>query len=273
MINYNFHSLLKNHLENSFYSGFDIDVKSQEKCIVSFTGTNLQLFNLEVKFKGDVRLTILLHPEKYSAKFVSQMSQSTYEQRKKFISIWNSIGSKFINLSINNEQVNQDAFLNNKSIWNSFFIKFTKAPICEDTGSQSITDSVLNFIHDIITMVLSLVDFEIEGFSEGKLSKIEVNKYERNPVNRRICLLAKGYVCAVCGFDFQQTYGNIGKDYIEVHHTIQVSEMEADYIVKPLEELVPLCSNCHSMIHRTKPMLSVEFLKNEYLNKKRDSSL
>ena len=271
MIDNNFHSQLKNHLENSFYSGFDIDVKSPEVCIISLSGTNLQLFNLEVKFKGDVRLTILLNPEKYSAKFVHQLSQSSIEQREKFISIWNLIGPKLINLTINNEQINQEAFLNNRSNWNSFFIKFTKAPICGEGSTYSITETVLNFIHDIITMVLSLVDFEIEGFSEGKLSKIEINKYERNPVNRKICLMAKGYVCAVCGFDFHRTYGSIGKDYIEVHHTIQVSEMEVDYIVKPIEDLVPLCSNCHSMIHRTKPMLSIDNLKNEYLNRNKDS--
>jgi 5-methylcytosine-specific restriction protein A len=266
MIDNNFHSLLKNHLENSFYSGFDIDVKSPEVCIINFSGTNLQLFNIEVKFKGDVRLTILLNPEKYSAKFVHQLSQSSIEQRAKFISIWTSIGSKLINLFINNEQINQEAFLNNRTIWTSFFIKFTRAPICEEGSTYSITETVLNFINDIITMVLSLVDFEIEGYSEGKLSRVEINKYERNPVNRRICLMAKGYICSICGFDFQRTYGNIGKDYIEVHHITQVSEMGEDYVVKPLEDLVPLCSNCHSMIHRTKPMLSIEFLRSEYLN-------
>jgi 5-methylcytosine-specific restriction protein A len=273
MIDHNFHSQLKNHLENSFYLGIDVDVKSPELCIISLSGTNLQLFNLEVKFKGDVRITILLKPEKYSLNFVKQLSQSSIEQREKFISIWNLIGSKFVNLTINNEQINQEAFLNKRTNWNSFFIKFTKAPICEEGSADSITETVLNFTHDIITMVLSLVDFEIEGFSEGKLSKIEINKYERNPVNRKICLMAKGYVCEICGFDFQRTYGNIGKDYIEVHHTIQVSEMGADYIVKPLKDLVPLCSNCHSMIHRTKPMLSIDYLKNEYLNRDKDSSL
>jgi 5-methylcytosine-specific restriction protein A len=266
MIDLNFQRLLKNHLEDSFYAGFDIDVKSPELCIISLSGTNLQLFNLEVKFRGDVRLTILLNPEKYSAKFVHQLSQSSIEQRDKFISIWNSIGIKHINLFINNEQIDQEKFLIHRVTWNSFSIKFTKAPICDEVSNTSIHETVFNFINDLMTMVLSLVDFEIEGYSEGKLSRVEINKYERNPVNRKICLMAKGYICSICGFDFQKTYGDIGKDYIEVHHITQVSDMGEDYIVKPLEDLVPLCSNCHSMIHRTKPMLSIDYLRSKYLN-------
>lgn len=266
MIDLNFQRLLKNHLEDSFYAGFDIDVKSPELCMISLIGTNLQLFNLEVKFRGDVRLTILLNPEKYSAKFVQQLSQSSIEQRDKFISIWNSIGIKHINLFINNEQIDQEKFLFHRVTWNSFSIKFTKAPICDEVSNTSINETVLNFINDLITMVLSLVDFEIEGYSEGKLSRVEINKYERNPVNRKICLMAKGYICSICGFDFEKTYGEIGKDYIEVHHITQVSDMGEDYIVKPLEDLVPLCSNCHSMIHRTKPMLSIDYLRSKYLN-------
>jgi 5-methylcytosine-specific restriction enzyme A len=266
MIDLNFQRLLKNHLEDSFYAGFEIDVKSPELCIISLSGTNLQLFNLEVKFRGDVRLTILLNPEKYSAKFVHQLSQSSIEQRDKFISIWNSIGIKHINLFINNEQIDQEKFLTHRVTWNSFSIKFTTAPICDEVSNTSINETVFNFINDLITMVLSLVDFEIEGYSEGKLSRVEINKYERNPVNRKICLMAKGYICSICGFDFQKTYGDIGKDYIEVHHITQVSDMGEDYIVKPLEDLVPLCSNCHSMIHRTKPMLSIDYLRSEYLN-------
>ena len=53
-----------------------------------------------------------------------------------------------------------------------------------------------------------------------------------------------------CGFDFEATYGELGKNYIEVHHTKPLSSMEQETIVNPETDLVCLCSNCHRMIHR-----------------------
>ena len=55
--------------------------------------------------------------------------------------------------------------------------------------------------------------------------------------------------CQVCKMCFEEVYGEIGKDFIEVHHLVPISERGGDYIVNPVRDLVPLCSNCHSMIH------------------------
>ena len=56
--------------------------------------------------------------------------------------------------------------------------------------------------------------------------------------------------CAICGFDFESTYGDLGKGFIEVHHVEPVREYESIELVLALERVVPLCSNCHRMIHR-----------------------
>ena len=89
--------------------------------------------------------------------------------------------------------------------------------------------------------------------SEGFVSQVCVTHYERNPKDRQKALEKYGYRCQVCGMDFETTYGAIGKQFIEVHHLYPVCNMGEDYQFDPLDEttgLVPLCSNCHSMIHR-----------------------
>ena len=65
-----------------------------------------------------------------------------------------------------------------------------------------------------------------------------------------------------CGFDFEATYGEIGKNYIEVHHTKPLYSLEQETIVNPRTDLVCLCSNCHRMIHRKRDsILTLEELK------------
>lgn len=66
--------------------------------------------------------------------------------------------------------------------------------------------------------------------------------------------------CEVCGFDFEKTYGNRGSDFIECHHTKPVSSLEVGGKTK-LSELAMVCSNCHRMIHRKKPWLTLAELK------------
>lgn len=85
--------------------------------------------------------------------------------------------------------------------------------------------------------------------TEGAKKHIEQERSQRNPELRRICLAKYGFICQVCGFDFEKAYGDIGKNFIEVHHLKPISSFKGEHGVDPEEDLVPLCSNCHSMIH------------------------
>lgn len=96
---------------------------------------------------------------------------------------------------------------------------------------------------------------------EGASREITVNAYERNPVARAQCLQHHGYSCTVCEFVFERVYGALGKSYIHVHHVVPFSEIRAEYIVDPIKDLVPICPNCHAMIHRTIPALTVSQLQ------------
>ncbi|WP_226978216.1 HNH endonuclease, partial [Vibrio navarrensis] len=96
---------------------------------------------------------------------------------------------------------------------------------------------------------------------EGQSVIIQANRYERNAKARRECLKFHQPICKVCGIDFFKVYGDIGKGFIHVHHVKPLSEIGHNYIVDPVKDLVPVCPNCHAMLHTKRPPLHIETLK------------
>ncbi|MFW7401930.1 HNH endonuclease [Vagococcus fluvialis] len=98
--------------------------------------------------------------------------------------------------------------------------------------------------------------------TEGKRIGYYTYRYERNPKLRQAAIDYHGLNCACCEFNFGKIYGEIGKDFIEVHHIKPISSFTDEETVNPITDLVPLCSNCHRMIHRRKgKVFTVEELK------------
>ncbi|MFT3748197.1 MAG: hypothetical protein QM768_07765 [Agriterribacter sp.] len=102
---------------------------------------------------------------------------------------------------------------------------------------------------------------EKELFKEGKVVQVFVNRYERNQKARQECIRHYGDKCFACGFDFGATYGDIAKGFIHVHHLTQLADISEEYSIDPINDLAPLCANCHSVIHLTKPAMTIEELK------------
>ncbi|KUG21628.1 orf25 [hydrocarbon metagenome] len=102
---------------------------------------------------------------------------------------------------------------------------------------------------------------DIDIYVEGKPKVITYKTYDRNPAARQACIEHYGYNCCVCGFSFEDLYGAIGSKYIEVHHLRQIADTGEEYIVNPIQDLRPICANCHRMLHKTRPPLSVEELR------------
>jgi 5-methylcytosine-specific restriction protein A len=100
-----------------------------------------------------------------------------------------------------------------------------------------------------------------ESYFEGASKAVSVNSYERNPIARAKCIAHHGFKCASCDFDFSERYGDLGEHYIHVHHRIPLGEIKKEYKLDPIKDLVPICPNCHAMIHRTQPALTVEELQ------------
>ena len=88
-----------------------------------------------------------------------------------------------------------------------------------------------------------------ERLSEGAKRSITVNAYERNPVARNRCIKHHGTNCCICGFSFGAVYGEEATGYIHVHHLRPLAEIGREYVVDPVEDLRPVCPNCHAVVH------------------------
>ena len=103
---------------------------------------------------------------------------------------------------------------------------------------------------------------EHEVYTDGSKKKYYTTRYERNINNRKKAIELHGTRCMVCGFDFEITYGERGKDYIELHHLKPLSYIGEEVEVNPRIDLAVVCSNCHRMIHRKRnEIVSIEELK------------
>lgn len=87
-----------------------------------------------------------------------------------------------------------------------------------------------------------------EDHYEGARRTVTVNLYERDPDVRRKCVAEWGTTCSVCRFHFEYFYGPLGKDYIHVHHLKPLGEVGQEYKVDPINDLRPVCPNCHAML-------------------------
>jgi hypothetical protein len=96
---------------------------------------------------------------------------------------------------------------------------------------------------------------------EGGRALVKVNRFERDRHARETCISHHGLRCSVCEMSFQERYGPTMGDFIHVHHLVPLSSIGTAYQVNPIADLRPVCPNCHAVIHRTDPPLSIEQAK------------
>jgi hypothetical protein len=99
-------------------------------------------------------------------------------------------------------------------------------------------------------------------YKDGAVKEYYGKRFERKPENRKKAIDIHGLSCIVCGFNFEVVYGERGKDFIEVHHIKPLSTIGEEVSIDPEKDLLPVCSNCHRMLHRRRDnVLSVKELK------------
>lgn len=125
-----------------------------------------------------------------------------------------------------------------------------------------VLDRYIEFLNnkDVPYTSITQPDEEIQKVTEGVVSEVKYFRSKRNRAIRNLCAERDHYTCQVCGFNFESVYGERGKGFIEIHHTKPVSSYDGEHEVR-LEDIVALCSNCHSMIHYGGKLMSVDELK------------
>lgn len=134
---------------------------------------------------------------------------------------------------------------------------------------DELKEALTRYLNDEPAQIAQEISYaEAEVLYEGAKKTIVVNRYERNETARKRCLAHYGYTCTVCELRFEEMYGDIGKGFIEVHHVTPLHTINERYVVDPIRDLRPVCSNCHSMIHRGN--MSIEELRSIVVAKKKE---
>jgi len=99
---------------------------------------------------------------------------------------------------------------------------------------------------------------------------IEARKFRwhrRAERNGRLAADAKrfhGATCMVCGFNFEEKYGQRGRGYIEAHHVVPFAQLASEpepVLLDPTTDFVVVCANCHRMLHRSSPAMTPQELR------------
>jgi 5-methylcytosine-specific restriction enzyme A len=120
---------------------------------------------------------------------------------------------------------------------------------------------MLGLVENDQVIIPEEIDSREQQYYEGSTSKITINVFERNPIAREKCILHYGCKCSVCGIVLSEVYGEVAQGHIHVHHLKQLAEIYEEYQVDPVNDLRPVCPNCHVIIHMRKPPYTIDEVK------------
>ena len=202
------------------------------------------------------------HPEvKKLSSFLNQLPLVPIEKRNIKFRNPNGVGMKLSNFQrLDPEYKGVGLSGGNKLeelVWNEFNLQ-------KERLTNTVNAIHNNYKSEGISAIIQQIEEDDEA-PEGKLLTAVHYFKERNKalVNRKKSHIFKKYgnlKCEVCGFDFENIYGMQGKGFIECHHEIPISTLSENSTTN-IKDLRLVCSNCHRIIHRSKPWLSVSQLK------------
>ena len=114
-------------------------------------------------------------------------------------------------------------------------------------NGNKISNPTLEKIYTIKNEIENEID---KSYTEGANEQRIINSKKRSREARNACIKIYGLSCFVCGFNFLDSYGDIGNEYIHVHHINPLFLRDKEYEINPEKDLIPVCPNCHAMLHR-----------------------
>lgn len=205
---------------------------------------------------------IELHLDVFTAPLISAM-QNRYADRKIGLAPYLDLAkvkNNLFNLTINGSADLYDIV----DDWKDINFVLAKTYFSEETEFSTLSAVILDFMCIVLFLIIEDTEWtgnEAIGEEEGGQFSEVVQKYERSRYNRALCLKYYGFMCRGCGDRLAEKYGPIGTDVIHVHHIVPVSQMGGSYQLNPIKDLIPLCPNCHTIVHRKTSVLEIETLK------------
>lgn len=165
------------------------------------------------------------------------------ELKPHFFARWNSKNTKFIYLGVGQLMSFEDGF-----------------PIPD--GKSTIKMNLSLSLPNQTIGIEGVIDSGIQKTpSFAKKIPMLVNRYERDPNKRIQCIEHHGYKCQICNFSFFDTYSVLGEEFCHVHHIEPLGEVGGELDIDPIKDLIPVCANCHAMLHRKSPALKPDELR------------
>ena len=167
----------------------------------------------------------------FSALSEALVSETLQEKQKRWIG---TIDNHMLNLQKYDKRIDLSAYYGTDvNSWLSEFIQPKTPPITQTDGE----------------------------YLEGSLLRISEDRHERNRAARDACIKHHGCSCAACGFNFEDKYGILARGFIHVHHLSPISGLDQERQIDPIKDLIPLCPNCHSVVHLQRDPISIKRLK------------
>lgn len=264
-----------NHLARALTERFGLDVTVNShlendglRVIIYPSGVARTLsYKIELRLGWRV-IEALFIPGNFANDLMQGIRSASSTQKSAFSVFSKSLEAKgaTVSLLFDNQQVcpsNTDSWPEG---WAKVQISMKKIGVLVEKSSGYDFDAIFPWATGFFGLTLALlpleeiVDLDNEGKSEGKSFYKQVKMYERSRLNRAACIEIHGSKCSICNFCFSQFYGALGEGYIHIHHIVPVSVLGGSYILNPEKDLIPVCPNCHAMIHRLNPALSPDEL-------------
>jgi 5-methylcytosine-specific restriction protein A len=215
-------------------------------------------------------------PGSFAAGLVHAMESSDSQQRVAF-RIFAGAAQKAgasLTFRINGTSVNPSAEVW-PSGWADCDLSMRRSNLLWGENAKSDDEQVRTWVCRFVGLVVALLPVEPIappplGEVEGAVVEVISRRYERSRINRAACIELQGARCVICNFDFGEAYGSIGEGFIHVHHVVSVSTVEPCTVIDPGKDLVPVCPNCHAMLHTHRPPLLPTALR-EIMNGKGSS--
>jgi 5-methylcytosine-specific restriction protein A len=205
-------------------------------------------------------------PGRFALPFVRQLGQAAPESRIAFYALAREQAlAGRVTAKVNGADLNLTT-AEWPAEWSAFELSIRRERIVpEELPPREMRELLANLAVPMFGMIVALAgtdDIEVDASAlEGTPTEERSRRYERKPINREICLALKGCRCWCCGMDFGERYGPEARGVIEVHHRIPVSGMGPGYLVHPVRDLFPVCSNCHTVLHLKTPPLDPDELR------------
>jgi 5-methylcytosine-specific restriction protein A len=225
-----------------------------------------EAFSVEVR-TGWRNAQAVFVPAKFAKPLIRNMGQAPEEGRIAFAALA-ALAERYARLQfrVNGAEISPAVDAVWPTTWDNLELSLRRHGVVpEETSPLQLAAILSDLAVHLFAMTAALSGIDESEFdtiaTEGTATESMSRRYERRTVNREICIALKGAQCWCCGLDFGKIYGPQAVGFIEVHHRLPVSTLHPGYKLHPARDLFPVCSNCHSAIHLSKPPEDPEDLR------------